>query len=552
MLSWQHQNIKYILPLRVEELGYKDEVDSSNDLPFGKDIWSVICSQGLDLADLNALVRTSRTIHERVKPFLDRVWNQVSNQQIFGKKEWLTLPGVEDVGEDPQFSKEDLDKELKAICPFFNENDEIHPHRFQTINTIKKVWQTQLSILIPKTINGKPVTADLLGKIFSFLRKDGNESFFGFLSGDEGEGFRSFEVTESYWIRFSNDVVPHSRKTKYKQKEKLLGEKGYRPPSPIEAITAIAVLNIGPSKDKKLDWYFSAYGEMATMSVTTEDYMDDKITVGAATETGIDASAPGENYPEVGVAAVVTIPSSLPAQTFKPEIFGKKEWLSFPGIHDVGEEPSLFMDSVENELQDTCPFFNEEDPIKHHRFQNDRIKKVWETQMVILIPETINGKPVSQESLWRIFGFSSELFVPLSIKPTKSHWIRITKDVVPQSRNMKYDQQMELLESKGYRAPTLLEASVAITIMNIVAFKLKSGFFFGADSTGTLNQKVKQKGMRTAVYSYTRTTTDNPDRTIVFGRVTPEGPLAFSQPHKEGSLVVGIAGVADPLQGDIE
>ena len=65
----------------------------------------------------------------------------------FGKKMWATYLG--DVGVEPPLPP-DIKAILNALCPFFHG---------------KKVKETHLLVLIPKTVKGKPLTLKTLGEL---------------------------------------------------------------------------------------------------------------------------------------------------------------------------------------------------------------------------------------------------------------------------------------------------------------------------------------------------------------------------------------------------
>lgn len=150
-------------------------------------------------------------------------------------------------------------------------------------------------------------------------------------------------------------------------------------------------------------------------------------------------------------------PSEAPAI---PQVaFGAADWNTYFG--DVGENPPL-PNNIQEILQSPCPFWPD--------------KKVEETHFLCLIPKTVNGIPLTLNSL--------EDFVksPLQGIPTgyrtyasrvqtehgsepleKSYWVLMTKDVLPNSRNKPYDVQRTLVESNSnYQMPHAIEAAVVI------------------------------------------------------------------------------------------
>jgi hypothetical protein len=141
--------------------------------------------------------------------------------------------------------------------------------------------------------------------------------------------------------------------------------------------------------------------------------------------------------------------------------FGKAAWAKHFG--DVGVEPPLPNDIV-NILQSPCPFWPG--------------KKVQETHLLVLIPQTVNGKPLTLEMVGEL------IQKPLQGTPTKyasfylgqytdppapsSHWALLTRDVIPGSRNKSYKDQQALVKSKAsYEVPTILDATVAILMEHV-------------------------------------------------------------------------------------
>ena len=103
--------------------------------------------------------------------------------------------------------------------------------------------------------------------------------------------------------------------------------------------------------------------------------------------------------------------------------------------------------------------------------------------MLVLIPEMVNGKPLTLATLGELVkiplkGSSSkyEYFSPgnnnqhRDTPAPKSHWILMTRDVIPDSRYKSYREQQALLKS-SHRVPKVLEAAVAIFMQNVLGGK---------------------------------------------------------------------------------
>jgi hypothetical protein len=165
------------------------------------------------------------------------------------------------------------------------------------------------------------------------------------------------------------------------------------------------------------------------------------------------------------VATLAPVQLKAPVKPAVPSIaFGKELWEKYLG--DVGEEPPLPSD-IQQILQSPCPFFPG--------------KKVEETHLLTLISKTVNGKPLTLDSLEELVkhpkqgqatkysyywdGIKKEYG---SQSLSSSYWVLMTRDVIPESRNKRYDVQKQLLESYSqkahvpYEVPHLLEVAVSI------------------------------------------------------------------------------------------
>jgi hypothetical protein len=139
--------------------------------------------------------------------------------------------------------------------------------------------------------------------------------------------------------------------------------------------------------------------------------------------------------------------------------FGKEKWAQYFG--DIGVEPPLPPD-IEEILQSPCPYFEG--------------RTVAQTHMLVLIPETINGKPLNLKNLIELIKEPKDgnktCFQPIWEKIlkehgdtpiTKSRWVLMTKEVIPGSLNKSFAEQQELIaKNSNYSVPTLVEAAVCI------------------------------------------------------------------------------------------
>jgi hypothetical protein len=148
--------------------------------------------------------------------------------------------------------------------------------------------------------------------------------------------------------------------------------------------------------------------------------------------------------------------------------FGKAKWAEYFG--DVGETPPLPA-NINEILKSSCPFWPD--------------KKVYETHLLVLIPEKVNGKPFCLDSLGELIKspksghkteykyYWDEIKKDLGTKSLKSHWVLMTRNVIPESRNKSYEVQKALVQEHAqrsnipYELPKALEAATAILMHHV-------------------------------------------------------------------------------------
>jgi hypothetical protein len=150
--------------------------------------------------------------------------------------------------------------------------------------------------------------------------------------------------------------------------------------------------------------------------------------------------------------------------------FGKAQWERDFG--DVGDEPAL-RDDIDEILNSPCPF------------SGDDNTKVKDTHMLVLIPATVGGEALTLNKLEQLIqnpkeghktnyrGYEGSWTKDEhgSVKVGRSHWVLMTKDVLPGSRNKTYDEQKVLVQQyagQDYVVPDAIEAAVCI-LMEFVA-----------------------------------------------------------------------------------
>jgi len=127
---------------------------------------------------------------------------------VFNKAQWEYYIGA--VGKEPPLPG-NIHEILQSQCP-------IWPG--------KTIAQTHILTLIPKTVNGEPVTLKTLGELVQKPKRGRATKYSGFYSG----GYENTPVSESHWVLMARDVIPNSRKfyTDQKQLTQTYNKKGIR------------------------------------------------------------------------------------------------------------------------------------------------------------------------------------------------------------------------------------------------------------------------------------------------------------------------------------
>jgi hypothetical protein len=178
----------------------------------------------------------------------------------------------------------------------------------------------------------------------------------------------------------------------------------------------------------------------------------------------------GHHPGRVGESQTEFIEKASTKTTQDTQRFGKAEWETYCG--DVGKEPDLPGD-INKILNSPCPF------------SGDANIKVKHTHTLVLIPATVDGEDLTLNKLeqliknpkkgnktqYRWYENSEVKGEYGSAKVGRSHWVLMTIDVVPGSRNKPYNDQQELIKqyaNEVYVVPDAIEAAVCI-FMEFVA-----------------------------------------------------------------------------------
>jgi HEAT repeats len=150
---------------------------------------------------------------------------------------------------------------------------------------------------------------------------------------------------------------------------------------------------------------------------------------------------------------------------------GEAEWKHYFG--DVGSAPPLPSDMA-TILDGPCPFWPKKLFWPH--------KKVRDTHLLVLIPATVDGVPLTLNRLEELIkhpkngGHRTEYrhyreYTKAQIgaaSPPRSYWVLMTRDVLPDSRSKTYEAQKEMVVAHAgrvglpYELPHAIEAATAI------------------------------------------------------------------------------------------
>lgn len=146
------------------------------------------------------------------------------------------------------------------------------------------------------------------------------------------------------------------------------------------------------------------------------------------------------------------------ARSFLGTAFGKSEWEKYFG--DVGIEPTL-PNNIDKILKSPCPYWSD--------------RRVEETHLLVLIPEKVDGKPLSLNLLGQLIknplpgGYPTryEYCNPYAVaqlgdvKVKSSYWALVSRHVVPNSLGKSLVEQKKLLKP-SYGVSKCIELATSI------------------------------------------------------------------------------------------
>ncbi len=161
----------------------------------------------------------------------------------------------------------------------------------------------------------------------------------------------------------------------------------------------------------------------------------------------------------------ISSPKALVAKTSQnipPTAFGKAKWAQYFG--DVGEEPPL-PSNIEQILSEDCPFWPG--------------NKIRDTHLLVLIPETVNGETFTVRGLGKLInnpkeghpmGYKHAEDRLMNLSSGKSHWVLMTKGVIPETLGKYVWGFNNVLKNHGnYQMPTVLEAATCILMEHVMS-----------------------------------------------------------------------------------
>ena len=164
----------------------------------------------------------------RLMAAVSKIWHQFAMRAFlfdvaFGKAKWNTHFG--DIGEEPPLPL-DIYQILSSPCPFWPG---------------KKVAETHMLVLIPKTVNGQILTLKNLSELIKQPKQGNSTQFSPWNPG----GNENLTVASSYWLLMTRDVLEGTRKKPYAEQTKIITafcqkvNLNYQPPKLLEAAVCI-------------------------------------------------------------------------------------------------------------------------------------------------------------------------------------------------------------------------------------------------------------------------------------------------------------------------
>lgn len=178
----------------------------------------------LDEREINVCLKVNKKWRSFAQPLKDSYFLK---KHAFGKQQWAEYLG--DIGEEPPLPK-NIVEILKGPCPFWPE---------------KKVVDTHMLVLIPKTINNIP--CNLSNLLLENLQKIPciiDSGFYGFTQEQKSSYFDEL-VSHSHWVLMTKYMLEESKGKNYSAQEAIVAEYtkkigiNYEIPTLLDAIVCI-------------------------------------------------------------------------------------------------------------------------------------------------------------------------------------------------------------------------------------------------------------------------------------------------------------------------
>jgi hypothetical protein len=312
------------------------------------------------------------------------------------------------------------------------------------------------------------------------------------------------------WVVMTQDVLPESRNASCEDQDRLVSAKGYQMPGFLEVITCILWANRSLGIRlysnspltytrcyEKVQGSPVAVGGFSPLGLNVYDgclpYDRDDVCVGVGgmrkfpiqeEKLAIGNGSSTSSAIERSISSSIRTEAQEIRNTFLGCLIGEAEW----ALHLGAVEKVPLPKGMLKILNQPCPVILG--------------KKVGETHTLVLIPATVDGRPLTLNSLGALVK-SKRYFLDTEAgykyknpriatehgdKPVgSSHWALMTKDVLPGSKDKSYTEQelmvasLERTPGSSYKVPKVLDATACLFMNYLVS----SGTRLFNDSPGT-------------------------------------------------------------------
>ena len=379
------------------------------------------------------------------------LWKFGAVSLVIDKAVWERYYGH--VGSEPPFplNNEEIAEIMDSPCPFWEG---------------KQVKETHLLVLIPSRVGGKPLTLNYLEKLIKSPKGGGYGTQYSTYPDYVRQAIGTQSPNNSYWVLMTRDVLEGSRNKSYQDQCALVADYAnrtglsYEVPGALES--AVVMLLHHARSGKRLysnsPWAYTRCWESARGS---------QLVVGGFFSGGPHIQDDHFHCNGVGIAGLRKLKSPM---VVLYEVIDATLWELYYG--DVGSEPSL-PSNIKEIMDSPCPFWSG--------------KQIKDTHLLALIPSRVGGKPLTLDYLRELIqspkggGHETKYsFYSIDVRsaigsqsPSSSYWVLMTRDVLPESRNKRYQAQCALVANHanrtglGYEVPGALEAAVVMLLHHV-------------------------------------------------------------------------------------